>query len=220
MPRVLLRYFMTWAAKTCSKYFFFHTRSCIALLHWCIQHRLPYPHSCSRMLHSQPDSCSLLMSRLLLTSVRRGRWRVVSQSSPSSKNSNRVIISDKVIEKLSVSFSQLESQRIASPSLKYYSHLLHYISTRFSHISRCLTCICWSMTEILYWAVKWQAKGRQLTRATYVKEKTSVKTSASNILFLLNPETLDLSFLWRTHSVLTCLDLRIGGVRVFLRRPG
>ena len=129
-------------AKTCSKYFFFHTRSCIALLHWCIQYRLPYSHSCLSMLHSQPDSYSLLMLRLLLTSVRRGRWWTVLQSSPSSKNSNRVINSYKVIEKLSVSFPQFESQGIASPSLKYYPHLLHYISTRFSHISRCLICIC------------------------------------------------------------------------------
>lgn len=160
-------------AKTCSKYFFFHTRSCIALLHWCIQHRLPYPHSCPSMLHSQPDSYSLLMSRLLLTSVRRGRWRPVSQSSPSSKNSNRVIISNKVIEKLSVSFPQLESQRITSPSLKYYPHLLHYISTRFSHISRCLTCICWSMTEKLYWAVKWQAKGT-ITDKSYMHKGEDV----------------------------------------------
>ena len=134
-------------AKTCSKNFFFHTRSCIALLHWYIQHRFPYPHSCPSMLHSQPGSYSLLMLRLLLTSVRRGRWWSVLQPSPSSKNSNRVINSNKVIEKLSVSFPQFESQGIASPSLKYYPHLLHYISTRFSHISRCLICICWSVTE-------------------------------------------------------------------------
>ena len=134
-------------AKTCSKYFFFHTRSCIALFHWYIQHRFPYPHSCSSMQYSQPGSYSLLMLRLLLTSVRRGRWWPVLQPSTSSKNSNVVINSNKVIEKLSVSFPQFESQGIASPSLKYYPYLLHYISTRFSHISRCLICICWSMTE-------------------------------------------------------------------------
>ena len=148
-------------AKTCSKYFFFHTRSCIALLHWYIQHRFPYPHSCPSMLHSQPGSYSLLMLRLLLTSVRRGRWWPVLQPSPSSKNSNRVINSNKVIEKLSVSFPQFESQGIASPSLKYYLHLTSITfqpDSPIFHAALFVFVDLWQRST--YWVVKWQARGR------------------------------------------------------------
>ena len=126
-------------AKTCSKYFFFHSRFCIALLHWCIQYRLPVAHRSPSMLHSQHDSYSVLMSKLLLTSVRRGRWRPVTQSSTSSKiYDNRAINLNTVIEKFSNSFPRFESQGTASPSLEYNPHLLHYISTRL----RCSQWIC------------------------------------------------------------------------------
>lgn len=146
-------------AKTCSKYFFFHTRSCIALLHWYIQHRFPYPHSCPSMLHSQPGSYSLLMLRLLLTSVRRGRWWPLLQPSPSSKNSNRVINSNKVIEKLSVSSLSLNPKGLLLLPLNITltSSITFQPDSPIFHAALFVFVDLWQRST--YWAVKWQARG-------------------------------------------------------------